>query len=288
MAKRKRHMSAEKQAEFLAAGRGQGIGEEYVPWLKIQDVSSKGRASRVDSWKTGRTHHFLSDIEKHYFYLLEWADEVIDIREQYPISLDDSLRIANELGIFHPRDPKTKENIIVTTDFCITLMRENRSVIIARAAKRKEDLANRRVMEKLKIEGVYWRQNGIDWGIISNEELPIVFIRNLEWVRAAHWAKFVADIEPSFIIRFIETFATTLDIGGNRRLFSLLEEFDVSTCKQPGTALRLFRHLLARKVIQADFNQRISVEMHLSNFTVRFPDTATEGDVYEYCNQRSN
>jgi len=30
-------------------------------------------------------HEFMSDHEIRYFYLMLWADEVIDIREQYPI-----------------------------------------------------------------------------------------------------------------------------------------------------------------------------------------------------------
>jgi len=287
MTKRKRHMTAEKQAEYLAAGRGQGFGEEYVPWLKIQDVASQGRVSRIDSWKTGRTHHFLSDIEKHYFYLLEWADDVVDIREQYPLKLDVSLRVAGELGIMHPRDPKTKENIVMTTDFCITLVRDNRPVIIARTAKTKSDLAKSRVREKLKIEEVYWREMGVDWGIISNGELPMVYIRNIEWVRTAYWKEFVIDMDPLFISGYIEMFIAAMKQSGNKHLFSFLEEVDRSVSAQPGTALRLFRHLLARKVIQTDFHQKISVETPLSKFRVKLSNTAVGGNVYEYCNQRS-
>lgn len=284
MAKRKRHMTPERQAEYLAAGRGQGTGADYQPWLKVQDVPSIGRASRIDSWKTGRTHHFMSDIEKYYFFLLEWADSVIDIREQFPLSMDNTLALAKELNIKHPRDPKTKENIVVTTDFCITLVRDNKSFIIARAAKKSGDLLKPRVVEKLKIEELYWLKQGIEWGVITENDLPMVYIRNIEWVRIARWENYVADIDPALITKFSKTFATALEQGGNRRLSLFLEEFDHCLCNEHGIALRLFRHLLARKIIKTDFFKKISVEFPLRNFEINLKDTFLEGDIYAHCN----
>jgi len=41
MAKRKRIQNIEAR---LKEGRGTSIGEDYIPWIKIQDVASKGRA----------------------------------------------------------------------------------------------------------------------------------------------------------------------------------------------------------------------------------------------------
>ena len=39
----------------------------------------------VDSHKTGRMHCFVSDAERNLFLLREYASDVIDIREQFPI-----------------------------------------------------------------------------------------------------------------------------------------------------------------------------------------------------------
>lgn len=56
--------------------------------------------------------------------MLEITDDVIDIREQYPLlPLKDTLEIANELGIEQPKHPQTKEPIVMTTDFLITYKR---------------------------------------------------------------------------------------------------------------------------------------------------------------------
>ncbi len=82
-------------------GRGQGTGSEYIPFIKIQDVSSKGRSHRVYSTKTNRIHHFLSDLELSIFLIFQWLPNVSDIREQFPLIRDDTDRIHEELGILN-------------------------------------------------------------------------------------------------------------------------------------------------------------------------------------------
>ena len=65
----------------LSKGFGQGEGSEYIPWLRAQDVSSKGTSTKVNGLKTNRNHHFLSNIESEFFFLSEFSSSVIDIRE---------------------------------------------------------------------------------------------------------------------------------------------------------------------------------------------------------------
>lgn len=83
--------------------------------MHIQDIASTGLASRIKGWKTGRVHHLLSKLETEYFYVLEWSNIVSDIREQYPLlPITETLEIAEQLGILHPTDPRTKESIVMT------------------------------------------------------------------------------------------------------------------------------------------------------------------------------
>ncbi len=79
MSKRSR---ASKIDKWVKEGRGTGIGADYQPWLKIQDVSSSGRSTRLKGIKTNRQHEFLSDLERNYFYLTEFSDFIVGIREQ--------------------------------------------------------------------------------------------------------------------------------------------------------------------------------------------------------------
>ncbi|MCB2310431.1 hypothetical protein LGL55_04760 [Clostridium tagluense] len=101
MAKRKRIIGI---AKAIKKGVGSGRGYNYIPWIKIQDVSSKGRSSMIKAIKTGRQHELLSDMERDYFYILDYSDKVKDIREQFPLlPLEDTELISKELGIEHLR-----------------------------------------------------------------------------------------------------------------------------------------------------------------------------------------
>lgn len=94
------------------------IKKLHRPWLKIQDVSSLGRSTCLKGIKTSRQHEFLSDLERNYFHLSEYYDSITDIREQFPLlPLEETIVIADELGIKHPTDPKTDDPIVMTTDF---------------------------------------------------------------------------------------------------------------------------------------------------------------------------
>ncbi|NWQ39995.1 TnsA endonuclease N-terminal domain-containing protein [Bacillus sp. EB106-08-02-XG196] len=143
MSKRTRTSKIDK---WIKEGRGSGSGSDYKPWLNIQDVSSLGRSTRLKGIKTGRQHEFLSDLERNYFYLTEYSDFVIDIREQFPLfPLEETIVIADELGIKHPTDPKTNEPIVMTTDFLLTLDKGQGVSEVARTIKMKEELLNERV-----------------------------------------------------------------------------------------------------------------------------------------------
>ena len=109
-------------SRFEKAGRGKGTGKDYLPWLRVQDVPSKGLSTRVEGWKTKRIHHFLSQLELLYYYVLEWSRAILDIREQYPLlPLEETISIAQSCGIPHPAHPKTKKPVVFTTDFLLTV-----------------------------------------------------------------------------------------------------------------------------------------------------------------------
>lgn len=181
MAKRDRKKNVEK---LIKEGRGTGIGKEYIPWIRIQDVASLGRVTRVKGIKTGRQHELLSDMERNFFYILEFSSDVIDIREQYPLlPIEDTMDIAMELGITHPKDPKTNEPIVMTTDFLITINNNGKYVEVARTIKSKDDLINKRILEKFEIERLYWKRKEIDWGIVTENEINKIIAHNISFVQ---------------------------------------------------------------------------------------------------------
>jgi len=150
MAKRKYTTTPERIEKWLQEGRGQGRGADYRPWLRIQDVPSRGLAHRIKGWKTGRVHHFLSQFEAHFFYALEWSPQVEDIREQFPLlPLEETLDIARACGVRHPTDPRSRHPVVMTTDFLVTLRRDGQRLEQPYTLKMAVELDRKRVLEKL-------------------------------------------------------------------------------------------------------------------------------------------
>jgi hypothetical protein len=152
MARQRYGFDEAKIARFQKEGRGLGQRADYLPWLTIRDVPSRGRSHRLRGTTTGRVHHLLSNIECGLFYLLDWNDAVVDIREQFPLDRSTTRRLAEEMGVAHPVDVESRTPLVMTTDFVIDAVSGGQQIIVARAVKPAVDLDHPRTVEKLEIE----------------------------------------------------------------------------------------------------------------------------------------
>ena len=112
-------------ARFLKIGRGTGTFGNYIPWHRVGrgDPSSCGR-SHLQMWK-GRQRELLSDGEWVGLFFAASMENLIDLTEQFPLSLESgrhemsayladissslypgTLEIAKRLGIKHPKTKK--------------------------------------------------------------------------------------------------------------------------------------------------------------------------------------
>lgn len=225
----------------------------------IQDVPSIGRSSRIKGIKTERQHDFLSDLEKNYFYLLEYSNNISDIREQYPLlPLEKTLLIAYELGIKHPRNPETGEYIVMTTDFLITL---NDGTEIARTIKSKDELLNKRVIEKFEIERRFWDMRDVDWGIVTENEINKIIAKNIEDIHSYKNIRDIdslKDIEISELKDLIYELSRRL-IDSDMSLRHICTQFDSDMILEGGSALSIFRYLIINKLLKIDICQKIDV-----------------------------
>lgn len=263
MSKRARTSKIEK---WIKESRGTGIGSEYKPWLNIQDVSSKGRSTRLRGIKTNRQHEFLSDLERNYFYLTEYSDFVVDIREQFPLlPLEETIIIADELGIKHPTDPKTHEPIVMTTDFLLTVDKGEGLLELARTIKMKDELLKERVIEKFEIERVYWERRQIDWGIVTELEIPKEMARNISYIHDYYSLEHY-DAFQSLSEQYIEDLSMALLqrlLTNGESVRAIASEFDKDTHMPLGSGMTLFYHLLAMKIIRIDMLEPLNVEQPL-------------------------
>ncbi|MGN2338999.1 TnsA endonuclease N-terminal domain-containing protein [Clostridium cagae] len=269
MAKRERKKDIEK---LIKEGRGTGIGKEYIPWIRIQDVASLGRVTRVKGIITGRQHELLSDMERNFFYILEFSNDVIDIREQYPLlPIEDTMDIAMELGVTHPKDPKTNEPIVMTTDFLITRNNNGKYVEVARTIKSKDDLLNKRILEKFEIERLYWKRKEIDWGIVTENEINKIIAHNISFVQGYKDIAMVdcfKNIENFELKDLIYEFIRRI-IEDKRSVRAICYEFDDDMALLKGCGLSIYKYLIINKIIEIDMVKEIDVNKHIPIINVR-------------------
>jgi hypothetical protein len=276
MAKRSNDWDSNKLNRWIKEGRGQGEGKEYKPWLTVQDFPSMGRVTRVFGWTTQRIHHFFSDTQLKYFYLLDWEEKVIDIREHYPlIDLEVVLNDTSDLRLDKFIDRKTKETYILTTTFLITLLNsDGQKSFAARSIKYASELSKKSTIEKLEIERRYWKARGIDWGIVTNKDINDVRARNIEWVHSAmnsddcnglSKAEF-DDLFDGILYRFIDN---------KQSVKNIIAGFEKDYSLDVGMGLLLFKRLVAEKRIVLDMDKPINLSQ--TGKSVYIPEISDKG-----------
>lgn len=209
-------------------------------------------------------YHLLSDQEKRAFYLFEWSDAVVDIREQYPLNdLDLALSIADEMNIKYPEDSEQQISHILTTDFMITIEREGKTVQMARTVKSTKDLEKKRTVEKLELEKRYYQALNIDWGIITEKGISKIFASNVEWIHPNYHLESTPNADIVELRRIASTLKEKLLVE-NTTVTQITTALDKEMNLEAGTALYLFKHLVARKEIIVDlFSSKISSKTNI-------------------------
>lgn len=183
---KRRGATVDNVLSWIADGHGQGEQRNYRPFFFVRDVPSIGRSSMVFGLKTGRVHHYLSDLEYSCHLLAEFAPTVTDIREQFALlPWEETQIIAEGLGVRHPVYPGTKTPIVMTSDLVLSLGIKEYAVLCIKPYS-EIDPANpraRRTMEKLLIEKTYWAQRRIPWQLITEREIPSIRVQNLDRLR---------------------------------------------------------------------------------------------------------
>lgn len=264
MAKRKRGFTREKYEKWIKENRGIGDGANYRPWLKIQDVPSMGKVTRLLGLKTGRQHDFFSDNETNYFYIAEFSDFTIDIKEQFPLlPIEETINIAEELGIKHPTDPYSKEPIVITSDFLITIRDKNGTRIISRTIKQCSDLKSRQI-DKFEIERRFWKKRNIDWGIVTEVEINKVFAKNIELVYQFYDLTKIGGFEmlnSEQIKNLVDIFKVR--ILGKSIIRNKADEFEEKMLLKAGDGIAIFKHLIITKQIVINMLAPINVDKEI-------------------------
>lgn len=268
MARQRYSFDEARIARFLKEGRGQGQGTDYKPWLTVRDVPSRGRSHRPLGMTTGRVHHLLSDIEFRSFLLFDWAQDVVDIREQFPLDRVATQRIADSMGVNHPCDVSTRTPLVMTTDFVIDVERNGRRLLLTRAVKPADELDKPRVVEKLEIERRYWQEQGAQWAIITEREIPRVMADNIAWVHSYGTVDSLAQPYPGYFVEKATLLLREVPVYRRQILAQFAADIDLSLSMETGTALMLVRHLIATRALTYPMDKPLDPTSPMALFAV--------------------
>ena len=237
-------------------GRGRGTGSAYLPWNRIQDRPSFGLVSRIKGWKTKRMHSFFSNLELNFFYILEWAPEVTDIREQFPLDSEETLAIARECGLRHPCYPCSTAPLIMTTDFFVSTSTGLNTRGYARKIVATKCGQGAQLNARHEIERRYWQAQGIDWAVVRGDDIPRVLARNVGLVHDYYDLAdrlLLALDEIESIARVLTSYVTQSSLALRALTSNCDQQFGLLT----GTSLAVAYHLLATRRWQMDMNTEI-------------------------------
>lgn len=263
---------------FLKEGRGQGEGASYKSWLQVQDISSRGRSSRIFSYTSNRVVHLLSDLQLYYYYLLEFDTEVVDIRENYPlldlhevnISLDQELtkKLYNS---------KTKVPHILTISFLITKIDQNNSPYhVARVVKASTELEKKSTIDRLELQRRYFEKKNIDFGIVTEKEIQKQVSRNIGWALTAYDLQDYPQLVSN--LQYLKWDMLNLLSNPEVTFNDVFGKIESSYQIEDGLALVLFKHLVATKQLVMDLDKKIETSNNVKFYNLHVSKSILAGD----------
>jgi len=233
---------------WIKQGRGAGTGNRYQPWLTVRDLPSSGRSHRIWGFQTQRTHHLLSDLELSSFFLFDWNSSVTDIREQFPLKLDDTCELAEQAGIRHP---EVRGQIqVMSTDFLVDTNRPEKAKMAVQV-KTSSDLSNPRTIEKLELERRYWAMKGVPWYVLTDQQIPKSVTKNIAWLYPAQLVLDEVEATMSMANLYLDFFVKQ----PNLLIPQVAMMLDKAYSLLPGESLQKIRSLLALRVFLFDIRK---------------------------------
>jgi len=180
--------------------------------------------------------------------------------------------IADEMGIKYPTGSQNDVPYVLTTDFMLSVKQGDRVTEIARTVKPSKELENERVGEKFELERRYYEAEGIDWGIITEQEIPEVLVKNIEWVHSAYRLEESNGKDIEELNGIVRTLKSRLQQHATT-VRKVTQNLDREMNLESGTSLYLFKHLIARKEIVVDLlAKKVSRDLPTEEISIRFTE----------------
>lgn len=233
--------------------------------LKVTTFSSRGRATRIYSYKTNKIHHLQSDNQFRVFLILEWSDSVKDIEENVELKdLEKTIYNVENLRLDKFRDKETGKLYKLHTNFVITINISNIEEQVAISVKSLSEIQRKTVIEKMEIERRYWKAKDISFYVITEKETDKQLVENIRWAREAIIDKSIDNKEE-----FAEKLYYFLQNNMEKRLADVLNVFDKEENLKIGTGLFILRYLTSKKEIEINMKEKLNFN-NLIKYIIKF------------------
>jgi hypothetical protein len=217
----------------------------------------------MQGWYSGnRLMHFLSKLERDFYYTVQWDPAVVDIREQCFLDLVTTRQIADQLGLKHPTSPKTQLPFPMSTDLVITKRVEGKEFHVARNVKPSSDIELKgshhpkrvkRNWEKFLIEQEYWKRFGVELKWVTERDFSRVLANNVQFVHSFYHLVSLSPLTQADVDS-IDAFLFPGVREGMESLATLCLACDKHFKLLPGKSLLVVKHLVAQRRWKMDFN----------------------------------
>lgn len=175
--------------KLILEGRCQGYGPDYVPLYKVNELRSKGTATRIYDPFEGREIQLLSSVETKNYLTVRGDPKVKHIREQF--LLDENLIQAKkeELGI---KDSGRHYSTDLLVDYidgsqCAYSVKWRSDMLNPNSERYKyRPGAYVTLVDRMGLEISYWNSFGTEVRIVTDDSLNRTFATNI-WTLLHVW-----------------------------------------------------------------------------------------------------
>ena len=165
----------------LAQKRCAEISLDWNPWIHVSEFSSEGTRALTIDWKSGRSVHCMSQVERNAFIIFRWNNDVDFICEQAALNKKKTDRIAESFGI---KSANTRDTPM-TTDFLL-IMKSGKLIAVSVKYDRKVLTSNSSyyvsMRRRLAIEKRYFEEMKVPWILVFNDNINKTLVNNIRIV----------------------------------------------------------------------------------------------------------
>ncbi|RTE66115.1 transposase [Amphritea opalescens] len=247
----------------------------FRPWVTVRQSHTYGQGQIIFSHKTGRLHHLLSRGERLPFFMFESDVTIVDILEQYPLPINETLDIARKLNIVHPgsykerykHDLKIPAKTMTTDLVIIRQLPDGRKILEPYSYKYQSALDSavngqrkvNRTQQKLDLEFAFWRTQGVECVLLTEHDFDRTEIYNLEFLRECYDHPEYLDMSNEKLLSIIDTFVKHFIGHSELTLYQHIQCVSEALAISKYQALSVFQKAVYERLINLNLSERIEL-----------------------------